>query len=93
MQVTIDLPNEVATELQQQWQDLPRKALELLVVQAYREEILTQYQVGQILGLESRFAVDAFLKQAGAYLHYDESDLEDDRQTLEQLRREGKLKR
>lgn len=92
MQVTIDLSDEVATELQQQWKDLSRKALELLVVEAYRQEILTHYQVGQILGLESRFAVDAFLKQADAYLHYDETDLEDDRQIFEQLRREGKLK-
>ncbi|MGG6270262.1 UPF0175 family protein [Leptolyngbya sp. AN03gr2] len=92
MQVTINLSDEVATELQQRWNDLPRKALELLVVQAYREEVITRAQVGQILGLESRFAVDAFLKQADAPLHYDETDLEDDRQTLRQLRQEGQLR-
>lgn len=91
MQVTIKIPDAVAVDLQQ-WDDLPRKALEALAVEAYRQEVITRFQVGQMLGLESRFEVDAFLKQANAYLHYDESDLEDDRRTMEQLRREGKLK-
>lgn len=92
MQITIDVPDEFAERLQRDGNDLSRKALEALVIEAYRTEVITQYQVGQILGLRSRFAVDAFLKKSKVYLHYDEADLEDDRQTLEQLRQQGKLK-
>jgi len=39
----------------------------------------------------TRLEVDAFLKQKGALLHYDQSELEADSQTHEQLRNEGKL--
>lgn len=91
MQVTIDIPDEFAESLQRDGYDLPRKALEALVIDAYRNEVITRFQVGQILGLSSRFAVDAFLKRSNVYLHYEETDLEDDRQTLEQLRQQGKL--
>jgi hypothetical protein len=85
MQVTIEISDEVAAQLQQSWDNLPRKILEVLVVEAYREDLLTRYQVGQILGLSSRFAVNRFLKQANAYWQYDEQDLEADRQTIASL--------
>jgi hypothetical protein len=89
MQVTIDVPDEFAAQLQQSWVNLPQKALEVLVVEAYREDLLTRYQVGQILGLSSRFAVDRFLKQSNAYFHYDEQELEDDRQIMSDWIAEG----
>ena len=39
----------------------------------------------------TRKEVDAFLKEKGVYLHYDEADLEADRSSHEQLRQAGKL--
>ncbi|MBW4691505.1 MAG: UPF0175 family protein [Lyngbya sp. HA4199-MV5] len=39
-----------------------------------------------MLDLPSRWAVETFLKQHKADLHYDEADLERDRATLRQLR-------
>ncbi|RUR76797.1 UPF0175 family protein [Chlorogloeopsis fritschii PCC 9212] len=65
---------------------LAREILEALVIQAYQTEKITHAEVGRILGLPSRWAVDAFLKQRHADLHYDETDLERDRTTLHQLR-------
>jgi len=45
-----------------------------------------------LLGL-SRFEFDGFLKERHIYDHaYDESDLEDDRETFRQLRAEGLIK-
>jgi predicted transcriptional regulator len=82
MKVIIEVPDEFAAQLQQSRINLPQKVLEVLVVEAYREDLLTRYQVGQILGLSSRFAVDQFLKQSNAYWHYDEQELEDDRQAM-----------
>jgi hypothetical protein len=89
MQVMIEVPDEFVEQIQQSWVNLPRKVLEVLVVEAYREDLLTRYQVGQILGLSSRFAVGHFLKQSNAYYHYDEQELEEDRQTTANWVSEG----
>lgn len=84
MQVTLDLPEELLQYFNQD--HLAREILEALVIQAYQAEKVTSAEVGRILGLPSRWAVDAFLKQHNADLHYDEVDLKRDRETLRQLR-------
>ncbi|PZO44881.1 MAG: hypothetical protein DCF17_03045 [Shackletoniella antarctica] len=86
MHIDIEVPETIAQRLTEQWGDLPDKLLEILAVEAYRNEILTSAEVGRLLGLHSRWEVDAFLKQAKAYLHYTEDDLAQDRQTLQRLR-------
>ncbi|MBW4623723.1 MAG: UPF0175 family protein [Cyanosarcina radialis HA8281-LM2] len=85
MQITIDLPDELVRHFN--CDRLSRDILEALVVQAYQAEKITSAEVGRILDLNSRWAVDVFLKQHNADLHYDESDLESDRKTLHQLRK------
>ena len=84
MQVTLDLPEELLQYFDQD--HLAREILEALVIQAYQAEKVTSAEVGRILGLPSRWAVDAFLKEHNADLHYDEVDLKRDRETLRQLR-------
>ncbi|MBD2429587.1 UPF0175 family protein [Phormidium sp. FACHB-1136] len=84
MQVTLDLPEELLQYFNQD--HLAREILEALVIQAYQSEKVTNAEVGRILDLPSRWAVDAFLKQHNADLHYDEADLRQDRETLRQLR-------
>lgn len=84
MQITIDLPDELARHFNRDL--LSRQILEALVVQAYQAEQITSAEVGRILDLPSRLAVDAFLKQNHADLHYDETDLERERETLRHLR-------
>ncbi|NET60809.1 MAG: UPF0175 family protein [Symploca sp. SIO2E6] len=85
MQITIDLPEEIANTMGQKWDNFPRKALECIAIEAYRQEVITSAQVGRMLNIASRYEVDAFLKQAGAYLHYDEADLEQDLLTMQEL--------
>lgn len=84
MQITLELPDELVQHFN--LDHLAHEVLEALVVQAYQGEKITHAEVGRILGLPSRWAVDAFLKQHNADLHYDEIDLESDRTTLHQLR-------
>ena len=84
MQITIDLPDELVQYFNSS--RLAHEILEALVVQAYQTEKITRAEVGRILGLPSRWSVDAFLKQHNADLHYDEFDLERDRETLNQIR-------
>jgi predicted HTH domain antitoxin len=84
MQITLDLPEELLQHFNQD--HLPREILEALAIQAYQAEKITSAEVGRILDFPSRWAVDAFLKQHNADLHYSEADLERDRETLRQLR-------
>ena len=84
MQITVDLPDELVQHFNRD--HLSREILEALVMQAYLTEKITSAEVGRILGLPSRWVVDAFLKEHNADLHYDEADLERDRETLRHLR-------
>lgn len=84
MQITLDLPEELLQYFDQD--HLPREILEALAIQAYQTEKITNAEVGRILDLPSRWAVDAFLKQHNADLHYDEADLKQDRKALRQFR-------
>jgi predicted HTH domain antitoxin len=78
MQITIDIPDAITHRMSEQWHTLPRKALKALVAEAYKAEIISHAKVGRILQIPSRYEVDGFLKQSGAYLHYDVSDFEQD---------------
>ena len=78
MNVAIELPQDIATNLAGPHGDLSRVALEALAAQGYRDGKLTHAEVQQMLGFNSRWETDAFLKRAGAYLDYTEADLERD---------------
>lgn len=84
MQIILNLPDELVQHFNRD--HLAREILEALVIQAYQVEKITSAEVGRILELPSRWAVDDFLKQHNADLHYDETDLERDREALRQLR-------
>jgi predicted HTH domain antitoxin len=85
MQITIEIPDAIAHHMQEKWKDLPRRMLEILVVEAYKAEAISRAEVRHILQIPSRYETDGFLKQAGASLHYDESDFEKDLLTMEKL--------
>jgi predicted HTH domain antitoxin len=85
MNISIQLPDDVARQMERRWHDLPRHALEALAVDAYRSGVVTSAQVQALLGLSSRFEVDSLLKKHGAYFDYTEDDLEQDLRTLRGL--------
>jgi predicted HTH domain antitoxin len=84
MKITIELPDNVAERLTQRVSNLSQKTLEALAVEGYRNELLSHGEVGHILNL-GWWEVEAFLKKANAYLHYDEADLARDRETVIQV--------
>jgi predicted HTH domain antitoxin len=86
MQLTLDLPDELVDRLVIAPNSISRHVLETVTVTAYQAEQITSAEVGRILGMASRWEVDAFLKAHQAYLHYDEVDLAQDLDTLRQLR-------
>jgi predicted HTH domain antitoxin len=78
MKVTIELPDDVSAVLKGRWDDVPKRSLEAIAVEAYRTGALTESQVRRLLRLESRFQVHALLKEHRVPLRYSEADLEDD---------------
>lgn len=91
MQVTFELPEDIARGLERGGKDLPRMALESLAVEAYRSHALTAAQLGRLLGFEIPVQVDAFLKAHNCF-EYSVDDFEADRATLRDLR-SGERKR
>ena len=85
MRVTIQLPDDIWAALGDHWDDVPRRSLEAIAVDAYRTGALTEAQVRRLLGLETRFQVHALLKEHHVPLHYTSADLEDDLRTQREL--------
>ena len=63
MRVTIQLPDDISAALEQQWDDVPRRSLEAIAVDAYRTGALTEPQVRRLLKRDTRFQVHALLKE------------------------------
>ena len=74
MQVTVQLPDDLA-----QRANPVREALETFAVEGYRSGALTAPQVRELLGFETRYELDGFLKAHGVWERaYSIQDLEKD---------------
>ena len=77
--VTLDLPDELSAALSTPGRELSRSVLEALALEAYRERKLSTDQLRRLLGFESRYELDGFLKAHEVWLEYGPDDLERDR--------------
>jgi predicted HTH domain antitoxin len=84
MQVTVEMPDQIA----RQWGETPdavaRRILEDVAVEGYRTARLSQRQVGEMLGLDY-WQTEAFLSQRAVPLNYSSTDLDADNATLEKI--------
>jgi hypothetical protein len=85
MELMLDLSDELSAALAARGQDLPRAALEAIALEAYREHRLTTGQLRRVLGFESRYELDGFLKRHEVWLDYAWDNLEQDRETHRRL--------
>jgi hypothetical protein len=93
MQVTVEIPDEVARALTPNGQDPARTTLEAVAIEGYRSGALTSRQTRLLLGFDTRYELDGFLKAHNVWEHaYSIEDLEQDRHILEQLETEGRPK-
>lgn len=81
MEITVTIPDEFARQILPEGLDPARQALENMAVEAYRAHRLTGAQLRRLLGIDSRYELDAFLKKRGVWLEY----------TVEDFRREGEI--
>jgi hypothetical protein len=85
MQVTVDIPDDVAERLKAAGGDLPRRALEALALEEYRRGRLTKPELRRLLGFGTRDALDGFLKAHEVFESYGLDDLARERDDLERL--------
>ena len=93
MTITLEIPDELAAALTSSGQDLGRAALEALALDGYRSDRLTEADIRQLLGFETRMEVHGFLKEHGVFLPYTLQDLEHDRAVARQVARLAQTKR
>ena len=82
----ISIPDTLVKALGAEPDELPRRTLEALIVQAFRKGRITHAQVGELLEL-NRFETDGFLKNAQAFRLSESEEFSSD---LESLRRIAK---
>jgi predicted HTH domain antitoxin len=85
MQITIELPDDIANQLQLQSANFSRRILELIAADSYRQNRIGAAEVRRMLNFSSRWETYEFLKREKAYLPYTEEDLEQDVQAIRKL--------
>jgi len=91
MQITVQLPEDIARHLGASHPDLSRAALEGIALEGARSGELTTAQVRRLLGFGARTEVDAFLKAHSIFLPVTTADIERDAETSRSFRRQWSL--
>jgi len=84
--IKLNIPDEFARQVLSEGKEPARISLEALALEDYRTELLSESALRQMLGFETRLEVHAFLKEHGVYLHYDVSDLDQDKAAASSVR-------
>jgi hypothetical protein len=91
MQVTLELPEDIAHRLAADPQSLSQAALEALAIEGVRAGKLSTGQARRLLGFGTRMQVDAFLQEHGVGLPLAEEDVERDREVSRRFREQWLL--
>jgi len=85
MNVTVQIPDDLARQLAAAGGDLSRRALEALAAEEYKHGRLTKPQLQRLLGIEASFQLDDFLKAHDVWIEYTREDAERERKSFEHL--------
>ena len=84
MEVTFQIPDDLAGSVIAAGGDLSRRALEAFALEELRAGRITEPELRKMLGL-ARIQLDGFLKSHGIYQDYTMEDFEQERQALKEL--------
>jgi predicted HTH domain antitoxin len=84
MQITVELPDEMAQHMIPAGLDPVRTALEDMAVEAYRAHRLTEHQLATLLNME-RYELDGFLKLREVWLEPTIDDLQQEVEVGERI--------
>jgi hypothetical protein len=85
MDVTVHIPDDLASRLSAAGGDLSRRALEALAAEQYKHDRLTKPELQQLLGIETSFQLDEFLKAHDVWIEHTLEDAERERKSLQRL--------
>jgi hypothetical protein len=85
MNLTVEIPDDVAKRLMALGGDLSRRALEALALEEYKLGHLTKPELRRLLGFGTRYELDGFFKAHDVFEPYTLDDLERERRDLQQL--------
>ena len=82
MNVTVQIPDDLAKRLTVAGGDLSRRAL---AAEEYKHDRLTKPELQRLLGIETSFQLDEFLKAHDVWIEYTMEDAERERRSFERL--------
>ena len=85
MNITVHIPDEMAERLAAEGGDLERRALEAFGLAEYQAGRLTVPELRRLLGFETRYELDGFLKARGVFEEYTLEELDREVQTMKRL--------
>lgn len=87
MNLTVEIPDDVAGQLSAAGGDLSRRALEAFALAEYKSGHLTENALRLMLGFSTRYQLDGFLKAHDVWI--DDYTIEDLHREVETLQRLG----
>lgn len=85
MNLTVEIPDDVAGRLSAAGGDLSRRALEAFAADEYRHGRLNKPDLRRLLGFATSDQIDTFLKAHEVWIDYTIEDLERERAGLQRL--------
>lgn len=91
----VTIPDELAGQIGSTVDEVAQFALEAVALEGYRRDLLSEADLRESLGFETRMEVHGFLKNHGVYLQYSVDDLASDRAVALEVaqRARGELQR
>jgi Uncharacterised protein family (UPF0175) len=85
MELTVQIPDDLASRMSASESDLSRRALEALALEEFKSGRITKPELRRLLGFGTRYRLDGFLKSHEVYEDYTLEDFELERDALKQL--------
>ena len=85
MELILYIPDDLASRLSAAGGDLSRRALEALAAEEYKHDRLTKPELQRLLGIETSFQLNDFLKAHDVWIEYTREDAERERRGLQRL--------
>jgi len=85
MELTVQIPDDLARSMSAAGGDLSRRALEALAIEEFKIGHITRPELRRLLGFETRYELDGFLKAHEVYEDYTMEDLERELEGLKRL--------
>lgn len=85
MNLTVEIPDDLAGRLTAAGVDLSRRALEALALEEYKSGNLTENELRRLLGFSTRYQLDGFLKAHDLWTDYTAEDFAREMGALDRL--------